>query len=78
MRDAKRASDVVARVRSLAKKTLLQRTWVDLNETSEETISLATRELSQNNISLETQLAKNLPRILADRIMCLLPNSGPQ
>jgi signal transduction histidine kinase len=68
MRDAKRASDVVARVRTLAKKTPLQRTWVDLNETSEETISLATRELSQNNISLETQLAKNLPRILADRI----------
>jgi signal transduction histidine kinase len=68
LRDAKRASDVVARVRNLAKKTPLQRTWVDINETIEETISLATRELSQNNISLETQLAKNLPRILADRI----------
>jgi C4-dicarboxylate-specific signal transduction histidine kinase len=67
-RDAKRASDVVARVRNLAKKAPLQRTWVDLNETVEETISLATRELSQNNVSLETQLAENLPQILADRI----------
>jgi signal transduction histidine kinase len=68
LRDAKRASDVVARVRNLAKKAPLQRTWVDINETIEETISLATRELSQNNVSLETQLAKNLPQILADRI----------
>jgi C4-dicarboxylate-specific signal transduction histidine kinase len=67
-RDAKRASDVVARVRNLAKKAPLQRTWVDINETIEETISLATRELSQNNVSLETQLAENLPQILADRI----------
>jgi C4-dicarboxylate-specific signal transduction histidine kinase len=67
-RDAKRASDVVAHVRNLAKKAPLQRTWVDINETAEETISLATRELSQNNVSLETQLAKNLPQILADRI----------
>jgi signal transduction histidine kinase len=46
----------------------LQRTWVDINETVEETISLATRELSQNSISLETRLAKNLPRVWADRI----------
>ena len=68
LRDAKRASDVVARVRNLAKKAPLQRTSVDINETAEETISLATRELSQNNVSLETQLAENLPQILADRI----------
>jgi signal transduction histidine kinase len=68
LRDAKRASDVVARVRNLAKKAPLQRTSVDINETVEETISLATRELSQNNVSLETQLAENLPQILADRI----------
>jgi C4-dicarboxylate-specific signal transduction histidine kinase len=68
LRDAKRASDVVGRVRNLAKNTPLQRTWVDINETVEETISLATRELSQNSISLETQFAKNLPRVCADRI----------
>jgi C4-dicarboxylate-specific signal transduction histidine kinase len=68
IRDAKRASDVVGRVRNLAKKAPLQRTWVNLNETVEETISLATRELSQNSVFLETQLAKNLPRVWADRI----------
>jgi C4-dicarboxylate-specific signal transduction histidine kinase len=68
IRDAKRASEVVERVRNLAKKAPLQRTWVNLNETVEETISLATRELSQNSVSLETQLAKNLPRVWADRI----------
>jgi C4-dicarboxylate-specific signal transduction histidine kinase len=68
IRDAKRASDVVGRVRNLAKKAPLQRTWVDINETVEETISLATRELSQNSVSLETQLAKTLPRVWVDRI----------
>jgi C4-dicarboxylate-specific signal transduction histidine kinase len=68
IRDAKRASEVVERVRNLAKKAPLQRIWANLNETVEETISLATRELSQNSVSLETQLAKNLPRVWADRI----------
>jgi C4-dicarboxylate-specific signal transduction histidine kinase len=68
IRDAKRASEVVERVRNLAKKAPLRRTWVNLNETVEETISLATRELSQNSVSLETQLAKTLPRVWADRI----------
>ncbi len=55
-------------MRNLAKKAPLQRTWVDINETVEETISLATRELSQNNVSLETQLARDLPLVWADRI----------
>jgi C4-dicarboxylate-specific signal transduction histidine kinase len=68
IRDAKRASEVVERVRNLAKKAPLQRIWANLNETVEETISLATRELSQNSVSLETQLANNLPRVWADRI----------
>jgi signal transduction histidine kinase len=67
-RDAKRASDVVARVRDLAKKAPLQRSCVDMNETVEEAISLTTRELSQNSVSLETQLGKDLPRVWADRI----------
>jgi C4-dicarboxylate-specific signal transduction histidine kinase len=68
IRDAKRASEVVERVRNMAKKAPLQRIWANLNETVEETISLATRELSQNSVSLETQLAKNLPRVWADRV----------
>ena len=67
-RDAKRASDVVERVRKLARKAPLERTWVNLNETVEESISLANRELCQNFISLQTQLAKNLPPIWVDRI----------
>jgi PAS domain S-box-containing protein len=68
IRDARRASEVVGRVRNLAKKAPLQRTLVDMNEMVEETISLATRELSQNSVSLDTQLAKNLPQVWADRI----------
>jgi signal transduction histidine kinase len=68
MRDATRASDVIARVRNLAKKTPLQRTWVDLNETVEETISLTSRELAKNNVSLEMNLANDLPCVWADRI----------
>jgi C4-dicarboxylate-specific signal transduction histidine kinase len=55
-------------VRNLAKKTPLQRTWVDLNETVEETISLTSRELAKNNVSLEMNLANDLPCVWADRI----------
>jgi PAS domain S-box-containing protein len=68
IRDAGRASEVVARVRDLAKKTPPRKGWLSLNETVEEIISLTRQEVRKNHVWLKTQLSADVPLILADRI----------
>jgi signal transduction histidine kinase len=68
IRDANRASEVVARVRNLAKKAPPHKIWLDINETVEEIISLTHREVRQNRIVLRTQLSLDAPLVLADRV----------
>jgi PAS domain S-box-containing protein len=68
IRDADRASQVVERVRNLAKKAPPHKIWLDINETVEEIISLTRREVRQNHILLRTQLSIDVPLVLADRI----------
>lgn len=68
IRDAGRASEVVARVRDLAKKTPPRKGWLNINETVEEIISLTRQEVRKNHVRLKTQLSADVPLILADRI----------
>jgi len=68
IRDSNRASDVVGRVRSLAKKAPLQKVWLNLSETVRETIALTGMQAEQTGVSLETQLVDDVPLIWADRI----------
>jgi len=68
VRDAKRASEVVGRVRDLAKKAPLQKIRLNINQTIQETIVLARREIEQNRVSLRTHLSSDLPLVWADRI----------
>ncbi len=68
IRDANRASDVVVRVRSLAKKTPVQKAWLNINETVLDTLALTRTEVSQHRASLTTQLSDNVPLVWADRI----------
>ncbi len=66
--EAHRASEIIGRIRSLAKKAPPQKYWLDVNETIHEVIALARSEIQRNNIALETQLSEHVPVILADRI----------
>ena len=68
IRDANRASEVVARVRSLAKKAPLQKGWLNLNDMVLETTALTRMEVAQNRASLSTQLSDDSPPVWADRI----------
>jgi C4-dicarboxylate-specific signal transduction histidine kinase len=68
IRDAGRASEVVARVRDLAKKTPPRKSWLNINETVGEIISLTRQEVRKNHVRLKTQLSADVPLILADRI----------
>jgi PAS domain S-box-containing protein len=63
-----RASEIIGRIRALAKKAPPQKDWLDVNETIHEVIALAHSEIQRNNIALETQLSEQVPAILADRV----------
>jgi PAS domain S-box-containing protein len=66
--DGCRASDVIRRVRALAKKSDMEAVKLDLNQVANEAIALVERELAKHEILLHTDLAPALPEILADRV----------
>jgi PAS domain S-box-containing protein len=66
--DGTRASAVIARIRGFIKKEPAEREKLDVNDVIQEVLALARRELSENRVVLEPQLAKALPLVLADRV----------
>jgi signal transduction histidine kinase len=66
--DANRASEVVRRVRDLAKRAPPQKDWLNINETVLEIIVLTRTEVEKHHILLETQLSDDVPLVSADRI----------
>lgn len=66
--DAKRASDIVRRIRSLAKKGDIEMSLVDLNDIVNESLVLVRRELVANRITLKLDLANRQVPALGDRI----------
>jgi PAS domain S-box-containing protein len=66
--DSGRASEVIRRVRALAKKSDMEKVPLDINEVIREAIVLVQRELSSHLVSLRTELAPALPTIPGDRV----------
>jgi PAS domain S-box-containing protein len=66
--DGCRASDVVRRVRALAKKSDMETVRLGLNQVVTEAVTLVERELIKHRVSLRTELAPALPEILGDRV----------
>jgi C4-dicarboxylate-specific signal transduction histidine kinase len=64
----KRASDIIDRIRALAKKSPPQKDWLDLNDTIDEVLSIAGSQIQRNQVSLQTQLASELPPVMGDKI----------
>ena len=67
-RDAQRAADIIGRIRSQFERAALKRELVDVNEINRETVALLRDEAMRYNISVRTELADDLPQILADRV----------
>ena len=65
---ATRASEVIARIRSLINKATPEKAQVQLNEVVEETVALADRQAARNNVSVVLELLPDLPIVLGDRI----------
>jgi PAS domain S-box-containing protein len=68
VKDVTRAADIIARVSMLFKKGALQRELVDVNELIREMIILLRSEANRYSIAIRTELAEDLPKVMADRV----------
>jgi C4-dicarboxylate-specific signal transduction histidine kinase len=68
IRDAKRASEVVQRLRALARREPAERLPLDLNTVIGESVALLQRELYNHRVVLKTDLAADLPLVQGHRI----------
>jgi PAS domain S-box-containing protein len=66
--DVTRAADIIGGISSLFKKGSPQRELVDVNELIREMIVLLRSEASRYSLSIRTELAEHLPRVMADRV----------
>jgi C4-dicarboxylate-specific signal transduction histidine kinase len=68
IRDGKRASEVISRLRALYVKKDLQPEPMDLNEAAREVSALSLSELQRNRVTVRHELADGLPPVRGDRI----------
>jgi PAS domain S-box-containing protein len=67
-RDGNRASEVIARIRSLVRRADTQRNPLPLNGVIEAVIALLKTELRRHKIIVKTRLAGTLPAVWGDRV----------
>lgn len=68
VRDGRRAGDVIAGIRALAKKTVLEKERLNINEVIREVVLLAQSEVRRNHAALRMELADDLCPVLGDRV----------
>jgi C4-dicarboxylate-specific signal transduction histidine kinase len=61
-------SDIINRVRALARKEPLRKTTLDVTEVVEEALKLVRPEALRHKVRLRTDIAADLPKIIADRV----------
>jgi PAS domain S-box-containing protein len=68
IRDGNRAADVVSHMRGLFKKAEAAKERFDINEAIEEIVILIQSEVQRNKVTLQMDLASNLPSVVGDRV----------
>jgi len=66
--DTSRASEVIARIRALARRSAPEQQPLDLNDLARESAALVRRELASHGVTLQLALAPSLPAVLGDRV----------
>jgi PAS domain S-box-containing protein len=66
--DGKRAREVIARIRALAKRQVPRMDLLDLNRKILDVLALTEQELRSHHVVLETTLARTLPHVKGDRV----------
>jgi PAS domain S-box-containing protein len=67
-RDTKRAAEIIERIRSQFRKSPPKQESLDVGDTFQEVINLMHDEAARNNVTVGTELADDLPRIVGDRV----------
>jgi signal transduction histidine kinase len=67
-RDARRAADIIERVRSLYRKDSSDEETVDINELIREMVVMLQNEANRHSITMRTDLANEIPKVMADRV----------
>ena len=67
-KDGTRAAEIISRIRLLFKKGTPERELVDVNEVIREIIVLLRGEATRYSISVQTELATDLPHLMGDRV----------
>jgi len=68
VKDARRAADIIKRIRLLFKKGPGQRELVDVNEVIRDVIVLLRNEAYRYSVAIRTELATDLSKVMADRV----------
>jgi PAS domain S-box-containing protein len=68
VKDVTRAADIISKISLLFKKGSLERELVDVDELIREMIVLLHSEANRHSISIRTELARDLPKVMADRV----------
>jgi PAS domain S-box-containing protein len=68
IRDGRRASEVLKRVRAMSKNTAPERGQVDVNHAIAEVLALTRDELQRHRVAVQTDLRSKVPTIMADRV----------
>jgi PAS domain S-box-containing protein len=68
VKDARRAADIIDRVRSLYQKGSSQLAAVDIHEVIGEMVSMLQNEAKRHSVMIHTDLAAGLPPVMADRV----------
>jgi PAS domain S-box-containing protein len=66
--NVRRAGEIIAGIRALAKKAPPRKEPLEINETIREALAMVRNALHSNHVSLETELANDLPLIIGDRV----------
>jgi PAS domain S-box-containing protein len=68
LRDGNRASEIVARLRTLFTRKEAAAECIDLNDAVREVIALCADDMQRTRVMLRQEFADGLPRIMADRV----------
>jgi signal transduction histidine kinase len=66
--DANRASTIIARIRAMTRRSLPEKTSLQLREVIADVLAIAQRELAERRIEVRTELPEDLPRVSGDRV----------
>jgi PAS domain S-box-containing protein len=66
--DAKRAGDIITRIRALLRKGAIEKNPVDLNEIIREIVMFTRVEAARHRVVVETRLMETLPAVMGDRV----------